>query len=140
MRAERIAGGLAVLFGVFLLLVLTPWQVKSYGGGMSDPTLFPDIAATLLVLLGALQIAVPPPAEAPADRRELGRAAAVVALTGASLAVMHGLGYLPAGFLLMAGLLLLMRERRVLWLVAATLGLPLAIWALFVVVLERPLP
>lgn len=56
MTVDRIGGGIAVLFGVFLLLYGIPANVRMIDGAMPYPALFPQIAAWMFIGLGLVQM------------------------------------------------------------------------------------
>lgn len=137
---DRVLGGVVVAAGVFLLLYLIPHQVTAMPDELRDPSLFPRIAAWLLVGLGGLQILVPGPKTKLPTRRELLRLAGLLALLVAASLLLPVFGFVPTAIGLMACLALLMYERRPLWLAITILGVPPAVWALFEIVFKRPLP
>jgi hypothetical protein len=49
-------------------------------------------------------------------------------------------GAIPTAIGLMAATILLVHERRLLWAIISIISLPLIVWALFEIVLRRPLP
>lgn len=87
---DRILGGAVAGGGAFLLLYLIPNYVTAMPGSLRDPSMFPKIAAWMLLGLGLLQILLPGPnGDLPAPR-DIGRGALVIAaLTLATLALPH---------------------------------------------------
>ncbi len=140
MSADRILGGAAVAFGGFLLLVAIPRNVVSTGGLTLNPALFPQLAAWLFILLGALQMLFPAAAPEMPTLRECGRLLVAAAATLACLLLMPAIGFPFAMIVLSAAMALLSRERRLVWLATTVLVLPLGVWSFFELVLGRPLP
>ncbi|MGD8292019.1 MAG: hypothetical protein PVF37_09970, partial [Desulfobacterales bacterium] len=62
----------------------------------------------------------------------------VISLIG--LGLMYFVGFLIAAPLLVMVLMLLIGERRPLWLIAGIVMIPLAMWSSIVLLLNRPLP
>ncbi|WP_269584073.1 tripartite tricarboxylate transporter TctB family protein [Roseibium sp. Sym1] len=137
---DRILGGAVAGFGVFLLLYLIPNYVTSMPGELRDPSLFPRIAAWMILVLGAIQVFLPGPNGRLPSLGEVGRAAlVVVALTLVTLALPR-IGIIAGGIVLMAFSAALMFEKRLLWLAVTVLFVPVCVWGLFEVLFGRPLP
>lgn len=139
MMTERIIGALAIGLGAFLLLWLIPAQVSTSRGPV-DPALFPKIAAWLILGLGVMQIFARRPTSEKVPLREVLRIVLVAVLITAAALAMHWIGFLPAAILMTAAVVVMMHDRRPLWLAVSILGVPLVTWALFVLLLGRPLP
>lgn len=142
MTTDRILGGIAVLFGGFLLLWGIPANVKTVPGIFvyPNPALFPQIAAVLMIALGAMQMVF---TKTKADVPTLRKVLLFLAVAGATLLAMLGIrvfGYLPVAFALMILVCVITGERRPVWLATVIVGLPIGIWLLFEQVLDRPLP
>lgn len=141
MTQERIIGGCIVLFGALLLLVIIPDQVMSMPGMPTDPGLFPKLAAWLFITLGLAQIAFARENHDPGfGARELGRLALVTAILIATAVAMERFGHIAAMTGLMIASVLLVHERRWYWIAVTVLLMPVGCWALFEIVLGRPLP
>lgn len=142
MTTDRILGGIAVLFGGFLLLWGIPANVKTVPGIFvyPNPALFPQIAAVLMIALGFMQMVF---TKTDADVPSLRKFLLFLAVAGATLLAMLGIrvfGYLPVAFALMVLVCVITGERRPVWLATVVVGLPIGIWLLFEQVLNRPLP
>lgn len=140
MTIDRVLGGAAILFGGFLLLYGIPANVRMVEGVWPYPAMFPQIAAWLFIILGAAQMLfVKSDIELPSIRQVVMFAAAA-AVTLVALLTIDRFGYLPVTIALMAAIALIVRERRPVWVAVIVAGLPVGIWALFELVLQRPLP
>src|SRR5690554_6684441 len=96
MSLDRMLGGVAVIYDVFLLMYAIPQNVRSTGGLALNPALCPQVAAWLFIVLGALQMLLGTgPTQIP-GRRELLRLALVTLLTLISLVAMQAAGFLVA--------------------------------------------
>lgn len=137
---DRVLGGMLAVFGGILLFVLIPNHVSGRPGEPVDPSLFPRIAGWMLLSLGVLQMVFAGGATWLPQRRDLGRLAVVIGLLVAAAVLLPIAGFIPTAICLMAATILLVHERRPLWASISILGLPLMVWALFEVVLQRPLP
>lgn len=140
MTVDRIGGGIAVLFGVFLLLYAIPANVRIIEGKMPYPALFPQIAAWMFIGLGLVQMVfVKTRAEFPSGIQFFAFLGAIF-LTLIAVLFVETLGYLPVTVALMVAIVLLVQERRPLWIVVMIIGFPVGIWLLFEQVLQRQLP
>lgn len=141
MIQERIIGGCVVCFGALLLLFVIPAQVTSLPGVPTDPALFPKVTAWILVTLGFAQLVFARETQdAGIGLVELGRLAMVMAILVLTGMAMTRFGHIPAMTELMIASVLIVFERRWYWIATTVLLLPVGCWALFEIVLERPLP
>lgn len=139
MHSDRILGICVTLFGVVLLLILIPEHVAE-GRGYTDPTRFPKMAAWLFIVLGILHTILSSPGINLPSGREALRVFAVLALALGGAILMHWIGYFAGSILVMAGLTLMVFERRLHWIVLTTIVVPFGLYAFFVLLLDRPLP
>lgn len=140
MTVDRIGGGIAVVFGVFLLLDAIPANVRMIEGKMPYPAMFPQIAAWMFIGLGFVQMLfVKTKAEFPSAIQFVAFLGAIF-FTLIAVMFVEKLGYLPVMIALMVAIVLLVQERRPLWVVVMILGFPVGIWLLFEYVLQRHLP
>ncbi len=141
MSQERIIGGCVVVFGALLLLFIIPTQVTSLPGDPTDPALFPKATAWVLVTLGLAQLGFArETADAGIGLAELGRLMLVMAILVLTGMAMTRFGHIPAMTGLMIASVLMVFERRWYWIAVTVLLLPVGCWALFEIILERPLP
>lgn len=139
MKNEHISGGVAALFGGFLLLYLIPNYVTSSEGVMS-PTLFPSIAAWMFILLGVIQAVVPGEPITIPGAREFIRTTMIALIVLVAILAMDWLGFLIVSIAFMAVITIFMYERRPVWLIATIVAMPIGIWLFFELLLRRPLP
>ncbi len=141
MTQERIIGGCVVAFGALLLVFIIPAQVTSLPGIPTDPGLFPKATAWILVALGLVQLAFARETDdAGIGLVELGRLGLVMGTLVLTGLAMTRFGHIPAMTGLMIASVLMVFERRWYWIAVTILLLPVSCWALFEIVLERPLP
>lgn len=137
---DRVLGGVVLAFGASLLLFLIPVFTTPQPGSPTDPSLFPRIAGWMFVLLGGLQIVFPGQQRLTVTLRELGRLVLVTALMVLATVLMPIVGYLPASIALMAVVMLMIYERRPLWIVLSVAFVPVTVWIVFEYGLKQPLP
>lgn len=138
-RRNRLAGLALVLAGLGLAVLVVPAHTETVGYGWLRPATLPTLAAALTALAG-LALAVWPRGRIDAEARVSLRVAGYLALSGVALLAMTRLGYLAAMPAFGLVVMLATGERRWLWLAAGAGLLPLALWAIVVLVLGRPLP
>lgn len=140
MTIERILGAVAFLFGLALFFLVIPANVRSAPGSLSDPRLFPNIAAMMFVGLGMLQLLFSRERVELPPMREPLRVTILALVTIVAVFLMEWVGFVIVAPLLMAVLMLFLRERRPVWVAIVVFLLPAAIWFSFHVVLRTPLP
>lgn len=121
-RSDLISGVLVVVTGLLMIYVVVPAQISSSGGYGLDPAFFPVSLLWLLVGLGALLVLTRLFALAGQDDTGGGLDAKdwgfIVAATGVSaLAVLAigWLGFVIAGTVLMAVVMLAIERRQIRW-------------------------
>lgn len=145
-RADIITAALFLVLGVVAIVALIPRYVD---GGAADgdlsPAFMPYVAAglatgaMLLLLLTRLLDRRPGAGDAPLSPRAWLFVVLIVAVLAASFALMEAFGYLAGAAMLVAGFLLIVRaDLKVV--IGAAVALPLALWLLFDVALDFPLP
>ncbi len=137
---ERLSGAVVATFGVVLYALVIPAETEAVSYGWTRPSTMPSVAALTLAVAGLWQAAAPRPGAATTPWRQWARAASVFAAASALVAALNHLGFLVAGPLFVAALMLFIGERRPLWIVGGAVAFPLALWAIVVYALGRPLP
>lgn len=140
MTLDRLIGGIAILFGGYLLLYGIPANVRMVEGMMPYPAMFPQIGAWMFLVLGAIQLIVAHEKLDLPTARQFLIFLGVVGLTLIAVLMVENFGYLVVMIPLLAVLTLIAKERRPLWIVSMAVGLPLGVWLLFEFVLQRSLP
>jgi hypothetical protein len=137
-RTDHVAGGAAIIIGllVFALSGDLPFGSLSFPGAGMWPKLICVLMIVLGILLCARAGASNPVAEI--DWSDLRHAAIVTAATAAAIAFYSTLGFIVSIGLLLAGLTLLER-RRPLFAALYGIGISVAVYALFTVLLKSPL-
>ncbi|WP_460400954.1 tripartite tricarboxylate transporter TctB family protein [Actinophytocola sediminis] len=141
-------GGVVALVG--LLALLQALSLAFVGtNGEPGPGLFPALLSGLLILLGLALSAsylignrrhVEHMERLDLDRTRMGRATVVWACFVIMVVLLPLVGFLPATLLLVGVLVLAMEKQRNVKAIAAVLVLPVAIYLVFAVALEVPLP
>lgn len=138
-----------MLAGLLMIFVIVPRQIKSSGGFGLDPAFFPVSLLWLLVCLGALLVLtrLPQPADPPGVPGGLGfdnwRFIAGAGLYFAiGFLAIKSLGFVIAGALMIAVMMLIIERGRVRWIEIAALSLaaPFIIYWLLYNVFSVQLP
>lgn len=140
MTLDRIFGATTALFGLSLLFYLIPQNVDVRAGQPLDPSLFPRIAAWIFIILGALLTASPSPEGKLPSFKGAIVAFGVLACIAAAVISFKWFGFLPSSIGLMGVIALVVGEHRPMWLIVIIIGIPVSIWALFELLLQRSLP
>lgn len=137
---ERVLGTLVTLFGIWLLLIGIPINVIELGDEVPSPRLFPQIGAWIFVVGGFAQILFVKGNTRLPELRQFARYVLVSCLLLLMVLLMENFGYIVGAMALMAALMVVVFERRLLWVSIAVIAVPITVWLLFEKVLERPLP
>ncbi|NKB63096.1 MAG: hypothetical protein GKR95_13570 [Gammaproteobacteria bacterium] len=138
-RADRITGALIATFGGVLYLFIIPRFVDSSQSSWIRPDTIPLATSFVIVLCGAFLV-FKPTAHSLQNLRGHFKAVLFFLLLALGLYAMSMFGFVYIAPLLALSLMLLIGERRLLWLGLGVIGVPFAIWLLVVRVLERSLP
>ncbi len=139
MTANRISGLLVALTGLVLWLVVIPANTETVGSGWIRPETLPLACAIALVGLGLLQ-AVPRGRPVELSTAQTLRAGLFAALAFLAVWAMAAGGFRIAAPAFALALMLLVGERRPVWLAVGAIGVPAAIWLTAVPLLDRTLP
>lgn len=140
MTIERFLGGITALCGVLLLLYGIPANVAHVEDAMMAARTFPQMAAWIFIVAGIVQMIFVKSKLTLPTLRELLRVILVLSLILAMVFLMEHFGYLVGAMSLMAAVMVIIYERRPLWLLIAIAAVPIGVWVLFEVLLLRPLP
>lgn len=136
---DRLSGAFFAVFGVLLLAVVIPQHTEEVGYGWMRPQSLPAAMALVIAVAGLL-VALRPVGETAFEPRLALRAGLYlgVLVAGVWLISRFGFEIVAAPFAL--AVMLMIGERRVLWLGVGAVAMPLAIWFAVAVLLGRPLP
>ena len=135
---DRVGGLVVAALGALLLLAVIPAEIETVDYGWVRPGTLPTALAILLVGLGLVQAAVPPRPTELAPRPAL-RAYGYLALAVLAAWAMRQLGFPWIAPPFVLAVMLLIGERRPLWLGLGAAAVPAAIWGA-ATLLGRPLP
>jgi hypothetical protein len=146
-RSDICAGAALVVLGLFVLFVVIPAEAEGDTWSGVSPLFFPTIIAagfTLasagLVLQAWLRPATYAGMEAPAKWRDIGFFLVACAVIGSGVLLIHGIGILWGGPVLVGSVMLFMGERSLRRILPISI-LPVTVIYFFVTkVLNAPLP
>ena len=139
MKLNRMSGLAAAAFGIILLVWIIPWHTEAADYGWLRPATLPNVTAITIVIASIIHVLFPT-GKAEFDVRPAMRAGLFFVISLAGLFMMRHLGFLIAAPLLAMVLMLMVGERRPLWLFAGVVMIPLGIWSSIELLLKRPLP
>lgn len=137
--ADRVTGAFFLFFGLALVFLVIPEYVEDAEGGNLSPKTMPIVVAWIIAICGGLLVIKPTTHQAP-NGRFFARALAYVAVLGLSIYAMSLVGFLYVAPVLALVIMLMIGERRPLWLGIGVVLIPAAIWFLVTQLLERALP
>ena len=136
---NRLSGLAFAAFGAALLLWIIPAHTETASYGWLKPDTLPKICAWALAGLGLVQ-AIEAGGKALPDRYEFGIVALTAAVSGLTIWAMGKVGFLIAGPAFAAVLITIIREGRIVWIMAAVVGPPALTWVVVTLLLGRPGP
>lgn len=139
MTLNRLSGLVVAVLGAIVLLWIIPRHTETVASGWLEPATLP-IITTVVVIIASIVHFLFPTGKAEFDVPLALRAGLFFVISFIGLYVMHRAGFLVAAPLLVMVLMLLVGERRPLWLFTGIVLIPLAMWSSIVLVLKRPLP
>ena len=137
--ADRLSGAFFLLFGLAMYFLVIPEYVEVADEGNISPNTMPNIISWVIAFCGALLILKPTPHQLQ-DMRFFIRTGAYAGILAAGIYAMSLFGFEYIGPVLALAIMLMIGERRPLWLGAGVILMPLIIWFLVTVVLGRALP
>lgn len=137
--ADRMTGAFFLILGLALFFYVIPEYVEDPDGGNLSPRTMPNVVAWVLAVCGGLLVIKPTDHAAP-DMRFFAQATVFVVVLGAAIYAMTWVGFLYVAPVLALMIMLMLGERRPLWLAAGVVVVPAAIWFLVTQLLERALP
>ncbi len=122
-----------------LLFWIIPRHTEAVDSGWLRPATLPTVTAVIVIIASIVQTLFPT-GKVEFDLRLAVRAGLFFVISLLGIYLMHIAGFLIAAPVMIAVLMLLIGERRPLWLVTGIVVLPLAMWSTIELLLERPLP
>ena len=138
MTLNRISGLVVAVFGIILLFWIIPRHTEPVDYGWLRPATLPNVTAIVVIISSIIHI-IFPSGQAEFDGQLAMRAGLFFMISLAGLFLMHHVGFLIAAPLLVTVLMLLVGERRPLWLATGIVLVPLGIWSAIELLLKRSL-
>jgi len=139
MLTDRLSGAFFFLAGLALYFHVIPNYVDVIDYGAIRPATMPNALAVLLAICGAALV-LKPTAQRPPDVGLLLRALLHLLVLVAGVAAMARFHFVYVAPPLALAIMLLIGERRPLWLVTGVAVVPFLIWLVVKVALDRSLP
>jgi len=139
MTSNRISGLVVAAIGVILLFWIIPRQTETVANAWLRPATLPTITAVIVIIASIVHL-IFPAGKAEFDVPLALRAGLFLVISLMGLFLMHIIGFLIAAPLLVLVLMLLVGERRPLWLIAGVVLIPLAMWSSIELLLNQTLP
>jgi putative tricarboxylic transport membrane protein len=139
MTLNRISGLVVAALGAILLFWIIPRHTETVANAWLRPATLPIITAVIVIIASIVHL-IFPTGKAEFDLPLALRAGLFLAISLIGLFFMHLVGFLIAAPLLVMVLMLLVGERRPLWLIAGVVLIPLAMWSSIELLLNQTLP
>lgn len=138
-RADRWSGLFFMLFGLAMLYVVIPGYIEDGDAGTLAPATMPSIVSWIIVVCGACLILKPSKHELH-DAHQFARAGLYSIVLIVSVYAISKFGFIVIAPVMAFTVMLLIGERRPLWLVLGAVIMPGVIWFLVTQLLDRVLP
>lgn len=125
--------------GLVLLFWIIPAQTEVLDSGWLNPTTLPRITAVIIILAGLFHL-VFPSGTAEFDVAFSFRMGLFFIITSAGIYLMDLIGFIIVAPLLVLVIMMMIKERRPLWLAMGVILLPALIWFCVDFLLDKPLP
>lgn len=139
MILNRISGLVVVALGLLLILYIIPNHTEIDEFSTLAPSTLPYITASIALIMGLVQL-IFPSGKAEFNPGPALRVGFYFLLSLAGLYMMSLIGFRIAAPLLILIVMILIGERRPLWLISGILVMPLVMWYAVEVLLNWPLP
>ncbi len=136
---DRLSGLFFALFGLMLFFYLIPTQVETVDYGAIRPKTLPQILAVIIGVFGAV-LMLRPADGSDLQRMPWAKSTGIVFILCVGLWLISHFGFEFIAAPLALILMLVMGERRPLWLGLGVLAMPALIWFVVTILLQRPLP
>lgn len=137
--ADRISGLFFLLFGLAMLFLINPNYIESVEGGNLSPKTMPNILSVVIALSGAV-LTIKPTDHQVRSPTLMARTFLYVGLLAAGVYAMSLFGFEYVAPILALAIMLLIGERRPVWLALGVVAMPGIIWFLVTQLLGRALP
>ena len=139
MTLNRLSGLVVAGAGAVLLFWITPTQTELVDSGWLRPATLPNITSIAIIITGLIHFIFPSGKEE-FDWRLFLRVGMFFVICLLALYLMKLLGFLAGAPALVLAVMLLIGERRWLWLISGVVLIPAVIWVAVAQLLDRPLP
>ncbi|SLN58865.1 Tripartite tricarboxylate transporter TctB family protein [Falsiruegeria litorea R37] len=137
--ADRASGLFFLLFGLAMYFYVNPTYIETVDSGNIAPATMPNIVSIVIAICGAVLI-FRPTTQQVRDPALIFKTGLYVVVLVAGLYAMSWFGFEYVAPVLALILMLLIGERRPLWIGLGVVVMPVTIWFLVTQVLERALP
>ena len=139
MTLNRLSGLVVAGAGAVLLFWIIPIQTETVDSGWLRPATLPNITSIVIIITGLIHFIFPTGKEE-FDWGLFLRVCMFFVISLLALYLMKLLGFLVGAPALVLAVMLLIGERRWLWLISGVVLIPAVIWVAVALLLDRPLP
>jgi putative tricarboxylic transport membrane protein len=139
MTLNRLSGLFVAMFGLVVYFWVIPGHTEVDESGWLKPATLPNICMIIIIMAGIVHF-VFPKGKAEFDLIFSRRVGLFFVLGILGLILMHLIGFILAAPVIVLVIMILVGERRPLWLVSGIILLPATLWFCIDFLLNRPLP
>ena len=139
MSLNRLSGLFFILLGLALFFFVIPYDTEIVSYGWVRPQSVPNAMAWIMIIAGLIHF-IHPTGTTDLHPRKAALALFYLLILIASVFLIARFGFEFVAPVFALALMLIIGERQPLWLGIGVIGIPLLIWFVVSVLLERPLP
>lgn len=139
MTLNRMSGLVVAIMGAILMFWIIPHQTEIVNSGWLKPRTLPRVTSAIIIIGGLIHF-IFPAGKAEFDLAFSRRIGMFFAITIAGIYLMKLIGFVLAAPLFILVIMILIKERRPLWLVSGIILLPAVIWFCVDFLLNKSLP
>lgn len=139
MTLNRISGLVVLIVGILLFYWIIPYQTETMESGWVKPTTLPRITAIIMIIAGLIHFIFPKGKVDFKVKFSL-RVGLFFVISAIGLYLMDRFGFVLIAPALILVIMILIGERRPVWLISGIILLPSIIWCCVDLLLDKPLP
>ena len=139
MLVNRLSASFFILLGLSLIYFIFPIEIEKLDYGWVRPQTLPNICASLLIIFGLIQF-IFPKGKVVLEFEQILWSGIFVLAAFIALFGFHRFGFIYTAPMFSLIIMLLIGEKRILWLSLGTIVIPFSVWMIVENLLGRLLP
>ena len=139
MLVNRVSASFFVIFGFLLIYLVFPIEIEKLDYGWVRPQTLPNICAFLLIIFGILQL-IFPKGKVFLELEQILWSGVFISTAFVAVFGFHKFGFIFTAPIFSLFVMLLIGEKRILWLMLGVIAIPFSVWLIVEHLLGRLLP